>query len=283
MVMVMKPIKQQQHVLITGAASGLGKALALKWASQHAEVCVADINLQAGEQVCNEIVALGGKAFFVPCDITKTDSITALLETLQLRWQHIDLLVNNAGVASADKIDVEPMLQWRWVMEINVFGIVNMCQQFIPIFKQQGYGSILNVASQAGLTPIPFMSSYNASKAAVVSLSETMLLELADHNINVSVLCPGFFKTNLGNSLRTQLPTMEKLLGKLFDKSPINAAQVANIAYKGEVNKQFLLLTHQQGKRLYLLKRLLPLHWYFNLVLKQTLRLRQLLGDEHTK
>lgn len=280
MVMTMKPITQSQNVVITGAASGLGKALALKWASQHAEVCVADINKPAGEQVCQEIQALGGKAFFVPCDITNTDSITALVQVLNERWQHIDVLINNAGVASADKIEVEPILQWRWVMEINLFGIVNMCQQFVPIFKQQGVGSIVNVASQAGLTPIPFMSSYNASKAAVVSLSETLRLELADDNINVSVLCPGFFKTNLGSSLRTQLPTMEKLLGKLFDKSPINATQVADIAYQGESKKQFLLLTHQQGKRLYQLKRLLPLHWYFKLVLKQTHRLRQLLREE---
>lgn len=280
MVMTMKPITQSQNVVVTGAASGLGKALALKWASQHAEVCVADINKPAGEQVCQEIQALGGKAFFVPCDITNTDSITALVQVLNERWQHIDVLINNAGVASADKIEVEPILQWRWVMEINLFGIVNMCQQFVPIFKQQGVGSIVNVASQAGLTPIPFMSSYNASKAAVVSLSETLRLELADDNINVSVLCPGFFKTNLGSSLRTQLPTMEKLLGKLFDKSPINATQVADIAYQGESKKQFLLLTHQQGKRLYQLKRLLPLHWYFKLVLKQTHRLRQLLREE---
>ncbi|MBB1382219.1 SDR family oxidoreductase, partial [Shewanella sp. SR41-2] len=239
----MKPITQSQNVVVTGAASGLGKALALKWASQHAEVCVADINKPAGEQVCQEIQALGGKAFFVPCDITNTDSITALVQVLNERWQHIDVLINNAGVASADKIEVESILQWRWVMEINLFGIVNMCQQFVPIFKQQGVGSIVNVASQAGLTPIPFMSSYNASKAAVVSLSETLRLELADDNINVSVLCPGFFKTNLGSSLRTQLPTMEKLLGKLFDKSPINATQDADIAYQGESKKQFLLLT----------------------------------------
>ncbi|AZG73078.1 SDR family oxidoreductase [Shewanella livingstonensis] len=276
----MNQIKQQQHVVITGAASGLGKALALKWASHNAEVCVADINQQAGEQVCEQIKALGGKAFFVPCDITNVDSINALKNALQSRWQHIDLLVNNAGVATADKIEAEPMLQWRWIIEINLFGIVNMCQHFVPLFKQQGYGSILNVASQAGLTPIPFMSSYNASKAAVVSLSETLRLELADDNINVSVLCPGFFKTNLGSSLRTQLPKMEKLMGKLFDKSPIDAEQVADLAYQGESKKQFLLLTHQQGKRLYLLKRLLPLRWYFHLVLKQTHRLRQLLKED---
>ncbi len=276
-------MKSTKHVLITGAASGLGKALALKWAAMQAEICVADINQQAGEQVCAEILSQGGKAFFIPCDITNIDSITSLKECLLSRWQSIDLLINNAGVASADKMEVEPIAQWRWVMEINVFGIVNMCQQFIPVFKQQGYGSILNVASQAGLTPIPFMSSYNASKAAVVSLSETLRLELASDNINVSVLCPGFFKTNLGSSLRTQLPTMEKLLGKLFDKSPINAEQVAEIAYQGESNKQFLLLTHQQGKRLYLLKRLLPRNLYFTLVLAQTRRLRQLLGNEQTQ
>ncbi|GGP38357.1 SDR family oxidoreductase [Shewanella saliphila] len=273
-------MKSKQHVVITGAASGLGKALALKWSAMNAEVCVADINQQAGEQVCEQIIAQGGKAFFSACDITDPTSIKALTHDLQSRWPQIDLLINNAGVASADKIAAEPISQWHWVMEINLFGIVNMCQQFVPIFQQQGFGSIVNVASQAGLTPIPFMASYNASKAAVVSLSETLRLELADDNINVSVLCPGFFKTNLGTSLRTQLPTMEKLLGKLFDKSPIDATQVANIAYQGEANKQFLLLTHQQGKRLYQLKRLLPLRWYFTIVLKQTLRLRQLLREE---
>ncbi|MGB6137555.1 MAG: SDR family oxidoreductase [Shewanella sp.] len=273
-------MKSKQHVVITGAASGLGKALAFKWAAMNAEVCVTDINQQAGEQVCEQIIAQGGKAFFIACDITDPTSIKALTHGLQSRWPQIDLLINNAGVASADKMAVEPISQWRWVMEINLFGIVNMCQQFVPIFQQQGVGSIVNVASQAGLTPIPFMASYNASKAAVVSLSETLRLELADDNINVSVLCPGFFKTNLGSSLRTQLPAMEKLLGKLFEKSPIDATQVANIAYQGEANKQFLLLTHQQGKRLYQLKRLLPLRWYFTIVLKQTMRLRQLLREE---
>ncbi|MDD8057995.1 SDR family oxidoreductase [Shewanella metallivivens] len=273
-------MKSKQHVVITGAASGLGKALAFKWAAMNAEVCVTDINQQAGEQVCEQIIAQGGKAFFIACDITDPTSINALTHGLQSRWPQIDLLINNAGVASADKMAVEPISQWRWVMEINLFGIVNMCQQFVPIFQQQGVGSIVNVASQAGLTPIPFMASYNASKAAVVSLSETLRLELADDNINVSVLCPGFFKTNLGSSLRTQLPAMEKLLGKLFEKSPIDATQVANIAYQGEANKQFLLLTHQQGKRLYQLKRLLPLRWYFTIVLKQTMRLRQLLREE---
>ncbi|GGB49081.1 SDR family oxidoreductase [Shewanella inventionis] len=277
----MKPNTQSsKNVVITGAASGLGKALAIKWATQQAHVCIVDINQQAGEQVCQQITALGGKAFFIHCDITNTASIQALIKQLTSYWQTIDILINNAGVASADKIEAEPLAQWRWVMEINLFGIVNMCQQFVPIFKQQGGGTILNVASQAGLTPIPFMSSYNASKAAVVSLSETLRLELADDNINVSVLCPGFFKTNLGSSLRTQLPTMEKLLGKLFDKSPINAEQVADIAYTGVSNNRFLLLTHSQGKRLYQLKRILPLNWYCKLVLRQTHRLRQMLKEE---
>ena len=263
-----------QHVVVTGGASGLGEAIAKKWASMGAEVCIADINQTAAENVCQQIIAAGGSAFFKPCDITNIESINGLKTALMSRWQHIDVLINNAGVATADKIEDEPMAQWRWVFEINLFGMVNMCQSFVPLMKRQGHGAILNVASQAGLTPIPFMSSYNASKAAVVSLSETMHLELADNNIHVSVLCPSFFKTNLGNSLRTQLPSMEKMLGKIFDKSPINSTDVAQMAFDGLQAKNFIILTHKQAKQAYFFKRFLPTKWYLNNVLKQTQKLR---------
>jgi short-subunit dehydrogenase len=110
------------------------------------------------------------------------------------------------------------MLQWHWIIEINLLGIVNICQQFVPLFTQQGFGNMLNVSSQAALSPIAYMSSYNVYKSTVVSLSETLRIELANGYVNVSLQSLGLFKTNLGSSLRSQLPAMEKQMSKLVDK-----------------------------------------------------------------
>jgi short-subunit dehydrogenase len=123
------------------------------------------------------------------------------------------------------------------------------------------------------------MSNYNVSKAALVPQSETLHLELCDDNINVCRLCPVFLKLILAVVYVPNYPTW-KIMGKCFDKSPINASQVTDITFKGENNKQFWLLTQSQGKHHYHLERLIPLRWYFNLRLKQTYRLRQRLKEE---
>ena len=264
-----------QYVLVTGGASGLGKALAVKWAKTGAHVCIADINEAQGQATVDEIVTNGGNAFFYPCDVTKIKQIVALKEELLSRWSKVDLVINNAGVASADKLEEEAISQWQWVFDINLFALVKVSQIFTPVFKAQKSGYFLNVASQAGITPIPFMSSYNASKAAVVSLSETMRLELADDNIGVSVLCPGFFKTNLGLSLRTKLNGMKTMLDRVFDNAPITAEQVAEQTFNAVNKHAFYIITHKEGRKVFNLKQFLPMTWYLNMVLKQTAKLRK--------
>jgi short-subunit dehydrogenase len=136
--------------------------------------------------------------------------------------------------------------------------------------KQQGGGKVVNIASQAGITPAPLMGSYNASKAAVVSFSETMHLELTDDNIHVSVACPGFFSTNLDESMRSKQLGVAKLVSKMLHKSSdITAAQVAEAIYQDSENLNFITITHKDGRSAYRMKRWLAPMRYLAMMKKQ--------------
>ncbi|MBY5992377.1 SDR family oxidoreductase [Ferrimonas balearica] len=260
------------RVLITGGASGLGRALALHWAAQGARVAIADI--QAGDAVVAEIEAAGGQGLCLPCDVTEEASLAQVAQQLKQNWGGLDLLVCNAGVASAGTLEQEPIDQWRWVMEINLLGVVRSCRALVPLLGPGG--QVLNIASQAGLNPMPRMGSYSAVKAAVVSFSETLALELANREISVSVACPAFFKTGLDRSLRSPDPAMAAVLQRLFAKAPLSAEQVAEAIAQGVAQRRFLILPHSAGRKAYWLKRLLPWRGYLGLMLKQTARLREL-------
>ena len=259
-----------QTALITGGASGLGEALASHYAKQNFEVCIADLNHERGKKVVEAINNAQGKAFFLRCDITNDSDIESLKQQLQTCWNKIDVLVNNAGVATGGALEFEDIEQWEWVININVLGMVRMCRAFVPMMKQQGAGKIVNIASQAGITPAPLMGSYNASKAAVVSFSETMHLELTHDNIHVSVACPGFFSTNLDESLRSKQPGVAKLVSKmLHSSSDITAAQVAEAIYQDSENHKFMTITHKDGRAAFRLKRWLTPMRYLAMMKRQ--------------
>jgi NAD(P)-dependent dehydrogenase (short-subunit alcohol dehydrogenase family) len=258
-----------QRVLITGGASGLGEALALRYASARAEVCIVDIDAQRAQKVVDNISEAGGSAFFLPCDITKQEAVDSLSNIIKERWGGLDILINNAGVATGGALEFEDIEQWQWVMEINLLGMVRMTRAFVSMMKAQDKACIVNIASQAGITPISFMGSYNASKAAVVSFSETMHIELAKDNIQVSVVCPSFFPTNLGHGMRSKQPGIQELVGKLLSRSDISAEEVANIIYEQAGLGQFMILTHKVGRQAFRLKRFLPSMRYMNMMTKK--------------
>ncbi|WP_440877120.1 SDR family oxidoreductase [Thalassotalea sp. PLHSN55] len=261
------------RLLITGGATGLGKALAMTWAKHNArqvKICIADIHQTRGEETVTQLTALGVDAFFSLCDITNNEQIDATVSLIKQQWQGLDVVINNAGVATGGSLLGESISQWQWVLDINLLGMVRVSQAVLPIFKQQQHGYFINIASQAGLTPIPFMNSYNAVKAAVIALSETMKLELVHDNIDVSVVCPSFFKTHLDESMRTSEPAMEKMMNRAFDKADISAEQVAERIYQQAQQRTFLILTHKLGKKAYLMKKLLPSKMYINSMLKRT-------------
>lgn len=260
-----------QRIFITGGASGLGKAIAQRFARAGWKVCIADLNEARGAEALS---SLGPDAHFLRCDVTRDEDLIAAAETLQQRWGGVDVVVNNAGVAQAGAIEDVSIDDWRWIIDINLLGVVRGCKVFTPLFKRQGHGHFVNVSSMAGLLDAPMMSSYNATKAAVVSLSETLHNELADANIGVSVVCPAFFKTNLTESLRTPDPRLKVTMAKLLERSPITADDVANDVFRAVERREFYVLSHAQGRRVWLMKRFLPREIYARLLRKSTARMR---------
>lgn len=259
-----------RNIIITGGGSGLGKALALNYAQQDTELCIVDRDPVTGQEVVDLIMSKGGKAFFVPCDITNQDQIDQLHLDIKQRWTQVDVLVNNAGVATAGGLESEDLEQWQWVLDINVLGMVRMTKTFLDLLKAGESPKIINIASQAGITPVPMMGSYNVSKAAVVSFSETMHLELSHDNIQVSVACPSFFATNLDKSLRTKQDGADKLVKKMLSRSDISADQVADMIVNQAEQGKFMILTHKMGRNAYRLKRYLPTMRYLTMMKDKT-------------
>lgn len=247
-----------QRVFITGGASGLGRAIALKYANEGAQVCIGDINPEQGGVVEQEITAAGGEGYFVECDVRRLTDLEKICKDLTSKWGGVDVVVNNAGVASAGSIEDTTMADWEWIMDINVLGVVRGCKAFTPQFKKQGSGAFVNIASMAGLMLAPLMDSYNVSKAGVIALSETLSQELRDSGIHVSCVCPAFFQTNLASSMRSDIPGIQQSVGKLMKRSTITADDVAKDIIRSVKDRDFWVLPHVKERRMWILKRHAP-------------------------
>ena len=189
-------------VVITGAASGIGRGLALAFAKEHCTILLADINEAGLKQTCEMVRQAGGNPEAFLCDVSKLDDVMRMADHCFNAWGKVDILVNNAGVASIGFMGDIPIKNWEWIVSINFWGVVYGCHAFVPRMKKQGSGHIVNVASFAGILSSAEMSPYNATKAATISISETLNSELAPYNIGVTVLCPTFIKTNLMSTMR---------------------------------------------------------------------------------
>ncbi|MGH3715901.1 MAG: SDR family NAD(P)-dependent oxidoreductase [Micromonosporaceae bacterium] len=242
-----------RRVLVTGAGSGLGKALAARFAAGGDRVLVTDVDTAAGEAVA---AALGQS--FLRLDITSDESWEAAREWCEREWGGLDVLVNNAGVGAAGRVERIPMADWDWILEINIKGVVRGCRTFIPGFKAQGSGHIVNVASLAAIMKLPAMGSYNVTKAGVLALSETLRYELEPYGIGTTVVCPAFFPTNLNDRLRSPDKAAAELSVKLMQSTSLTAEQVASQVYDAVGARRFLVLSRGDAVRAARLKRFLP-------------------------
>ncbi|WP_421710580.1 SDR family NAD(P)-dependent oxidoreductase [Alcanivorax sp.] len=172
-----------QRILITGGASGLGRAMAEAWLRDGARVLIGDVNQERAAETLAALKDLPGELQFQYLDVRDAASFNNAREWLEQNWGGLDVLVNNAGVAGAARIDRGDMADWDWIFDINVKGVVRGCKVFVPMMKRQGHGHIVNIASLAGLLHAPVMGSYNVTKAGVISLSETLRFELAPYGI----------------------------------------------------------------------------------------------------
>jgi NAD(P)-dependent dehydrogenase (short-subunit alcohol dehydrogenase family) len=188
---------QHQVAIVTGGASGIGRALCQALAARGATVIVADINAAGAEQVAAEICGRGGQAAAHLVDVADADSVSRLVQDTVAAHQRLDYMFNNAGIAvTADARDLG-LEHWRRVIDVNLLGVIYGVQAAYPIMARQGYGHIVNTASLAGLLAYPTNLPYATTKHAVVGLSLSLRPEAADLGVRVSVVCPGTVRTGI--------------------------------------------------------------------------------------
>lgn len=251
-------LAETRTVLITGGASGLGLALAREAGARGYRVAIADIHESRGEAARQALAEQGVDSMFTLCDVRQEKDLRHAIQRVARRWGRLDVMVNNAGVAGAGLFEALSDDDWQWLLDINLMGVVRGSRLALTEMKRQGFGHIINIASMAGLTPPPGMASYNAAKAAVVNLSETLHSELAPLGIRVTLVCPSFFRTNLGESLRTPDPVTRARFERLLQNNDMTAEEIAREVWKAVDRKQFLLIPHKDARKAWRQRRWFP-------------------------
>jgi NAD(P)-dependent dehydrogenase (short-subunit alcohol dehydrogenase family) len=252
------------RAVVTGGGSGLGRALVLALARRSARVVVADVDRAGAEETARlaraENPAAGeDSALVFPCDVSSAESVGELAAFSESRLGAVDFLANNAGVAVGGEVGAVSLEDWRFVVGVNLWGVVHGCHAFVPLFRSRKRGAILNVASAAGLLAPPRLAPYNVTKAAVVALSETLFTELRDDGIGVTVLCPTFFRTRILDSSRGVSDEKQRAaVGRLMDASKLQAPEVAQAALAAVERGRLYAVPMTDGRLFWALKRAMP-------------------------
>src|SRR5467141_770181 len=223
--------------LITGAASGIGRATALLFAREGAAIALADVNADAGQRVADEIAQAGGHSFFEPVDVTRAADCQSLVERAIREFGRIDILFNNAGIIRrATVLDLSED-DWDRVMVVNVKSIYLLSREVIPHMRKAGGGTIINTASGWGLTGGAKAAVYCASKGAVVLLTKAMAVDHGPQKIRVNCICPGDTDTRMLRSEAQQL-------GETSDRFLAEAAKrpLGRVGTPGEIAQAALYL-----------------------------------------
>ena len=250
--------------VVTGAASGIGRALAHRFAAEGMQVVLADIEPGPLEEAAAALRDEGATVLAVPTDVSRGDQVQALADRAVERFGRVDVVCNNAGVSVGGPIWECTVADWEWVLGVNLWGVIHGVRTFVPILlRQGGEGHVVNTASVAGLTSGPFMGIYNVTKHGVVTLSETLHkdLRLLGSSIRVSVLCPGFVNTRiadsdrnrpspLANPVERERPEELERMIRAMLASGLPPAQVAAMVVDAIRTERFYVLTHPDLTRL---------------------------------
>jgi len=252
-----------KNAVVTGAGSGLGRALCVKLAGRGCRILLADINMDGAQETLEMVKKAGGESEVYQCDVTKREAVEQMAHYAFDKFKRVDILINNAGVAGAGFTGDAPLEDWHWCINIDMWGMIYGCHYFIPLMKAQGGGGyIINVASEAGLVCLPEMGPYNVAKAGVVALSETIKTELAPHNIGVTVVCPSFFKTNLLKTMRYQNDYQKELAETTFEHGRLTAADIAAHVMRAMDKKKLYVVPGFHAGFFWFEKRMAPELFY---------------------
>ena len=250
--------------VITGGASGIGRALAERFAAEGMKLVLADIDSVAMRSVEVALAEGGTEVLTVVCDTSLEAEMQALADATMERFGGAHVLCNNAGVVGKGDAWRGPFSAWEWVIGINLYGVIHGIRAFLPIMEDQGEGHIVNTASMAGLMALPGAAPYNVTKTGVVALSEGLYLELkaTGSPVRVSALCPGFVKTNLidgqrwADRLGSEPPAAQSPMTQMMDavlkqgvEDGIDASVVADEVVDAIRTERFWILTHLEMRQ----------------------------------
>jgi NAD(P)-dependent dehydrogenase (short-subunit alcohol dehydrogenase family) len=253
-----------RKVLITGAGSGLGRALAQRYAKAGCAVACVDIVLERARET---VALLHGEGHLaIAMDVGSDAEFDVMREAIDAKFGALDVLVNNAGIASGGPMVDTTMDEWREVLEINLLGVVRGCKAFLPGMLERKRGCILNTASFAGLAGAPSMMSYGVSKAAVVALSEQLRAEVHGSGVSVSVACPAFFQTRLLENWRGD-ERMKAFAETMMRGGKDTLDGVADSIFAAAERGDFLILPTRNEPKYWRMKRWFP-NMYFRKLMK---------------
>jgi NAD(P)-dependent dehydrogenase (short-subunit alcohol dehydrogenase family) len=247
--------------LITGAGSGIGRATALKFAELGAKLIICDLNRATLEETK---LLLGDKSEIATLeivDVSNWQAMQQLADRVHDKHDALDILVNNAGVASAGRFLDTPIEDWQWLIGINLMGVVYGCKAFGQKMADRGSGHIVNISSAAGFYAAPEMSAYSATKHAVMGLSESLRIELAEHHIGVSAICPGVINTNIVKTMRAhgEMSDAQDKVVELYRRRNYGPEHVADAIISAIVHNRAVVPVSPEAWALYVGKRLMPI------------------------
>ena len=247
-----------QVCIITGAASGIGRALALELGRRGATVVVTDIDAAGAETVASTINAgRAGKAVAQALDVTDAAAVTELVANTCASYGRLDLIFNNAGIAVTGDMRDLSLAHWRRVIDVNLLGVVYGTDAAYKVMAAQGHGHIINIASLAGLTPFPTNAPYSTTKHAVVGLSQSARAEGEDLGVRVSVVCPGFIDSNIYTASEAVNVPREQLLGQIpLRKVPADLAAMRIL--DGVLRNEAVIVFPAYARIMWWLYRLFP-------------------------
>ena len=247
---------------VTGAASGLGRSMALAFAAEGMDVAVADVDAHALHDVGRAIREKGRRVFAMRVDVSKDGDVDAWRDETIAELGGVHVVCNNAGVSPLGAVWENSVADWEWILGVNLWGVINGIRAFTPHFIAQNEGHIVNTASVAGLISPPGSGAYNVTKHAVVTLSESLQHDLRERNsaVGVSVLCPAYVPTGIVDSERNRPAELaaapksketiarEAMLRKAVTSGKISADQVAQAVLAAVKEERFYVLTHPRIK-----------------------------------
>jgi NAD(P)-dependent dehydrogenase (short-subunit alcohol dehydrogenase family) len=247
---------REKVAVVTGGASGIGRAMAARFVNAGMRVVIADVEQAPLERSAVELGVVG-----VRTDVSDAASVQALADEVRERFGTTHVLCNNAGVGGGGAIADQTLADWQWVLGVNLWGVVYGLHSFLPmLLANSDGGHVVNTASVAGLLPGAGIGPYNASKSAVIAISETLRkeLEMAGANVGVSVLCPGVVRTNIFESQRNRPASlrnpgraagdareMNDRLKRMVDDG-MDPADVAGMVHDAVVEDRFWIVTHPE-------------------------------------